>query len=51
MTEYDDGYDEDCDDNDNYEYGDYDNLSQVEELINMVAEHLGLQPSVFSLAR
>jgi len=25
--------------------------AQVEELINMVAEHLGLQPSVFSLAR
>merc|ERR1711974_25064 len=24
--------------------------AQVEELINMVAEHLGLQPSVFSLA-
>merc|ERR1719189_3282676 len=25
--------------------------AQVEELINMVADHLGLQPSVFSLAR
>ena len=24
---------------------------QVEQLVNMVAEHLGLQPSVFSLAR